>query len=346
MATNDISYEFLQQLTATVLKFNVVITKLDAVSTSVDNNDVFTVASKVNSQFVSKNVTYKKFLDTTQEQIRKTPTANIVGKWTFGNKKDQNTGDITNLLLLDTNAIRHAAASNDLCCLVNLEYFKESSLKAIYDLSNYIYKDPHVPSHVGEIVYSYNLATADDMKRIYGDFTVWERIGDKYILGYGNPEENTIEKYGVIKNRAFDNVPSGEMFVELNSNNGFPAHTHPFKAEPAHFKFRWRFGTGMDEHAHEAGHTWLKAEGIIKQRHASKYYCVGGHHQCKKAGAAIAGSTISGECTISSGGDHGLARNVTVSNEIYTESGTRINSTAKHNNMPPSIILYCWRRIH
>lgn len=348
MAANDISYEFLQQLTATVIKFNVVITKLDAVSTTVNDNDIFTVAANVgNNQFASKNITYKNFLDTTQEQIRKTPTANVIGKWTFGNKYIDD-APFDNKLLQGTQAIINAWNNNNDNCAVNIEFFKDYAIKSIYDLSNYIYNDPHIPSFIGQVVYSYTLATEQSMKRIYGDHTAWQSISDRFILGTGKNLENTTIKYGELQNNAVDynlNNVGGEATTILNESAGFPGHVHPFKAQAASGTLHFHFGTGQDEEARNAGHTWFSWEDRHKMKHK---YGQRSDWQIEKGNMSTISSTLSGTgraSTASATRASGSFGSPKIKSDIYSETGQLISEQKNHNNMPPSIILYCWERI-
>lgn len=81
-------------------------------------------------------------------------------------------------------------------------------------LSSEIYDKPHIPSCVGEIIYSTTLNTVDKVRKKYGNNTNWKKIPGRFVLNSNNSLMTLNQE-----------VRLGQSEVQLKLEN-FPKHQH------------------------------------------------------------------------------------------------------------------------
>lgn len=86
-------------------------------------------------------------------------------------------------------------------------------------LSTEIYIKPHIPSCVGEIIYSTTLDTVEKVRKKYGNNTNWKKIPGRFVL---NSDNNLMSQN--------QEVRLGQKEVELKLEN-FPKHRHTMELD-------------------------------------------------------------------------------------------------------------------
>lgn len=297
-------------------------------------------------------ISYSDLSATNIESIRIAPNVEIKNKWTLSSKTNQtfllNTQSIIsadNIMhkagadYTKTDTADNRAAHKASYAAINYEYYKTGVLGKIIDLSNLIYKQPRVPSYVGQIIYSNKLSTAAAVKAIYGGNS-WQQLNFCFLAGQtarGNPEENTITKFGNLSARQFSparynalsalNSSGGYEYVSLNATNISP-HAHKLKAEKAEFSLAWR------------GEFPSIDVGNTEKRYHSHVHGGSGVEATLKDAEKLTGK-ITGEETISTSRTWNT---ITLDSSIYDSYGNRKITNPKHNNMPPFETVYAWRR--
>lgn len=223
-------------------------------------------------EWESSKIQYSDISSKILDDIR-TSARTLEGYWAFGNKK-------TNILLQDTKSIDTtdpknptlSALSNlsDSKSTLNVKYFEDKILQEIYNLSSYIYDDPHLPSNVGDVIFSTSLSDVKSVSNIYEG--TWEQItGSKFIIGHGTIKENTMTKFGDIPEAMYSITANTETTlsaitfssgllirnknqVKLLNNfklddNYLIKHNHKFSAIAEDFKIKWIRGWGGIDHA-------------------------------------------------------------------------------------------------
>lgn len=341
--------------------FTVLVSEL--VSADILDTDVFIVDRQFEDSTYReiKLVDYKSIKGYISADIANTETT-MYGYWKFGYKPQDG---YDNKLLINTSTVYECAEPGtggkkykDGNCAVNVEYFDKKILRKITDLSNYIYgTNKHVHSSQNEVIYSYTASSDTYLKNIFGIATTWKSI-DNYILGFGKNEANNTDKYGGMKAHAInvdydsdmDGVKNaGAEFVTLDSSGGFPSHNHPFSAQSQSFSMAWRYGTGMvlDE-VFSSDLSKSKEKVYYKWSQAEKKY-----HRPVGSGQKEASKGNKAECTVSLYGERSYTTKSFTSSSwnspkihdtIYTPEGEKVSLTSGHNNIPPTIVLYCWKR--
>lgn len=215
-------------------------------------------------EYDSTKTTYTNLSVKIFDSIR-TSNLTLNGSWRFGNNKN-------NILLQSTKTLDMTAVLSDLAeseSTLNVEYFKNKILQEIYNLSSYIYDRPHLPSNVGDVIFSTSLTSTAQVQGIYAGR--WARIeGDRFIIGHGPVNENTMTKYGEISEGMYNiTTQANSSISEINfspgltingkskvallnnfklSDNYLVEHTHKFSADDDSFEIQWIRGWGGIPH--------------------------------------------------------------------------------------------------
>lgn len=313
------------------------VTELSSV-TSVVKNDVFTIARIGNESTLNYNVEYSVISSLMLENLRHIPEITIQKPYYFNNKNilGIKTANIYAALGL-TNPVNNVA--------INIEFLRKKIIQQIYDLSTYIFdkNNPHVPSHSGQIITTKVHSTAQAMANTFGGLSSeWNKVSAKFIIGVGSNEENTaVEKYGKMKSNAINislEETGGSTSIKLRENQ-IPSHTHRFRSTPARFTLTWYMSwinenIKLLEHGCGVQFYSVAANPIQHPSHigsfSNKFF------QVKEGTIASMSATFHGQGTIKPWGGN-------LTELVYNSNGTVINQTS-HNNIPPFIIEYVWRR--
>lgn len=161
----------------------------------------------------------------------------------------------------------------------------------------------------------------------------WEQIKGRFLVAVGALEENNDTYFGTVK--AGDiNCPAGakggEVWHTLTANE-MPSHNHSASTGSA------------GEHTHSASTNWT---GDHTHRFAGGGGFVGGG-QWGSAGANIrvdsSGYIINDNTTSAGGHSHSVTVNANGAHS-HTISVSATGGSAAHNNMPPYLAVYMWKR--
>lgn len=323
------------------------------IGTSINSYSWYNAATNLSvtsPSFESTKITYDDLSSTAFTAIRQSDLS-LNGCWKFGNNKN-------NRLLQATSSIDTTRAWPENKSTVNVEFFEKNILKKIEELSSYIYNDPHLPSNVGDVIFSMTLSTKTAVENIYeGE---WEQItGSKFIMGEGTVLENTMLKYGDIPTGmyAISSSDINDSISEIKFTNGFTVngkgsvalandfklndnylveHTHRFSAAEDQFKIKWIRGWGGIPHeyrgdaiANENGTVDIFAHsfpgGCIRNADFDYYdtggdvdMAVGGHTRNISENAETDANTLTG---IASSIQHKGDKDLTMADYIKNASG-------------------------
>ena len=315
------------------------ISKLDEID-HLDKYDVFVIADNVGeNEYLTKKITYDTLSSTLLEDIRTYPDITLIGEYKISNGKPFN---------IKTSTIEHNK-NNDGTIALNIDYFQKFVLGEIYKLSTELYGTSteypysHVPSTIGQIVTSQRLNSLEAMKKTYGQNTNWEQI-NRFIIGVGPNIANTTDKYGSLKSGEVNytvGFTTGEKSVKLDENQ-IPKHNHKFRADTCTFTMTWYLSwilEDIDMSEHESGVQFYPTSALKKAEH--KYAYDNNLWQVDIASLTDMHAMFHGQGSISTK-DFGA----TLESDVWNfDTGQKVNSNvSSHNNMPPFIIEYVWRR--
>ena len=302
----------------------VVVSELDQLSSSnIEETDVFTFARNIKNLSTNYNIP-KQYFDRQLIDWMLSDDLNISGTWEYSLKKSSK-------LCIETSSLNGGTWDDR---IINKEWFEANVLQAITDLSHYIYVQQHVPSIIGQIVYSMVLSTEQMVKDRYGG-EEWERLSNNnIIIGYGKSQANNITKYGNLMDGEMNIAPGefsgGENKVLLSSEN-IPRHTHKFVGKTTNFKFHWHYRGSVGEHA---------CQSIVENDDWGEK--ISPHDA--KIGALGGGIKVKGETDIGSSKIYGK-NPMPLHRYIYPVNGGQgYVSLDPHNNIPPVLYTYVWRR--
>lgn len=304
-----------------LLKLNVVIiSELSAMT--LDNlldTDVFTFARQPNTLSANRNI-QKRHLDNFMSNKLFNDNLTIKGKWEYAINKDSG-------LCIDYNSVKNGPADT----VINRKYLENDLLREIDDLSDYIFNQDHVPSIVGDVIFSLRLNTEAKVKEVYGG-SKWRRLNDNdIVIGIGKCQANNMTKFGTLEAGAMNislNDTGGEESVRLNTGN-VASHIHRFTANSTNFNFKWEYKIS-DEILNKITSSSVKNQ--------FEYYEMDGYHA---ATSTVGGSVkVRGKTTISTAS---IYRSLSMTNDLYDENTNKGGNEA-HNNMPPVICAYVWIR--
>lgn len=259
---------------------------------------------------------------------------------------------------------KHILSNSNSKVAINVETMNLCCIQHIYDLSNEIYQKQHMPSHVGQIIFSDNLSSEDAVKKIYGENTKWKRYVNRFIMGTGIREPNTINTSEIITGHEWD-APSclgGHSNGTVTITSAMlPEHDHKkIQANPQNFTLRYLFGQDPvradedREHINEnpiARKHDYKLKGAWTGGASPQWNCLGTSNSTD----ADAGATdiqpsykykgdakLNTEIFVEKCRKNGTP--VSIGTEIYTPSYKIRNTQTPFNHMPLFRYAYVWRR--
>ena len=270
-------------------------------------SNVFLI-SKLNSEsniYSSRRLDYGILCANILNTIEGLSVFNPTGKWII------NAG-----VTINNKIVKQAMKENDLSCVVTLDILSSTFLSLFTLLSNEIYVKNHIPSSVGEIIYSTNkrFRTEAGVKAVYGNYTSWEQIPGRFIYGKSSAEPfNEIETKG------------GTVDVTLKITD-IPKHSHTF--EPTDDEKEFNASFTLESTTEEGKQIVVKGDYPAKTQNGEANKLYTGQEITVTAGAElIESATIYGN----------KGPGITIKTNRYNEK--------PHNNMPPFHTVYIWKRI-
>lgn len=271
----------------------------------IDNADFLAVSQKTKNEniYSSKKIMFSNISDQLTDHLKKSDKINVFGQWSFDKP-----------IIIKTENIK------DKDSLINQDYLSASFNPVIESLRKELYEKEHIPSHVGEIIFSKTLKTIEKVRKVYGQYTSWEPICGRFIYaanGIINPNQTT----------------GGHYTVDFTINH-LPKHAHRFIPDNADktFKFSHTYspigGKGYTAYIQSGSYNLGGNETAypVKNEDISRYFC----------GQPIGRNAGRGTPT-------GYA-------DLYGNSGPDVlipENTGKNVNyaiLPPFITVFIWRR--
>lgn len=285
--------------------------------------DVFTIANHQTELSSNSNI-QSQFFDSQLQSWMLEDDLLLSGKWEFGKSSSSS-------LEIKTRSILDAIDSGLDDVVINNEFFEKHILGAIDQFRSYIFEQQHVPSVVGDVIFSMVLDTESKVIDHYGG-TRWNRIdGNKMVVGIGSCSENTITKFGELSAGEFTVNPSemiGSNSISLDQSE-IPSHTHKFIGKPTNVSFNWHYRGSSGEHC---------CVGVT----SNQDWGTETRHWKAKIGSLGGGIKISGRKEISSAGVYGLS--LPLDQTVFSENGVA-QECSEHSNVPPVLFAYVWERV-
>lgn len=190
---------------------------LEVYTGELDNNALFFVSRPLQkSVYRSYNLGYSAISVDNYHAISAFPNTKVTGDWKFS---EENGGGISaNYKITD--------AEEDNSLVLNIDYLSSRFLRKLSELSTEIYDANHMPSFVGQVIYSTTLRTEERVRRYYGDYTRWEPIEGRFIMA--SAQDGNIGKM------------TGDFETQLTINDT-PTHSHMVTAidNPKTTRLNW-----------------------------------------------------------------------------------------------------------
>jgi len=240
--------------------------------------------------------------------IKKIPEFNPTGTWNF-------TKGITIPDRTFNIALRNDLSST----LIPKSYLENDFMNLLNDLSSDIYNTPHIPSAVGEIIFSTYCKTEAKVKKYYGDYTAWRQIPGRFLLATSNSN-------GKLKKPE----QRGGEATHTPTIDEIPMHEHIFECSDETTTLELEKTANIMEDSVENVLTLDKGSGPQIDHSNSG----------SEARSAATNNKITVAYSIKSG--------VFFYGDGSSEGATIKESTLKnkpHSNMPPFYAVYIWERI-
>lgn len=148
------------------------INELDTIDT-IDSNTLFFVSRPLQrGVFRSYSLGYNQISSNIKYEISAFSDTKLDGKWEFN--ESSGGGLSANYKITDDNENGKL--------VLNTDYVSSRFLVKLAALSSEIFESNHMPSFVGQVIYSTTLRTHEKVKKYYGDYTEWEPVEGRFIM--------------------------------------------------------------------------------------------------------------------------------------------------------------------
>jgi len=136
-----------------------------------DNAYIMASTMQDDSVYNSKSLALSAIQQNTVDIIRNLPEFNPTGTWTF------NKG-----ITIPDKTFKNALKNDISATLLPKSYVADEFMKLLRTLSTEIYESPHMPSAVGDVIFTTKLKTEYKVKEKYGQYTSWRQIKGRFLL--------------------------------------------------------------------------------------------------------------------------------------------------------------------
>lgn len=301
-------------------------------SNSLNSSDLMMVSRQVNETIYSSFQTQVSCLtDSFCDKFEDMNPVEVHGNWSFKSG---------GLFVDDRNILPNSTT------VINKKYALEMFTQKLNELSAEIYGRLHIPSCVGEFIFSTSLNSLEKVQKMYGTNTKWVQIPGRFIMGGahmidgGSTSDGS--EYGK-KSEIGKNY--GACNVELNIRN-VPQHSHSVNFDDTPKTIR----------VNETVEFGKSSVVVMGSRKATPLIGEGGPDGVgdgTKAFCVLSDRRILADFEVEHDGynkeeepDTDAAKH-TCEAEVSSRGTIQANSggNAPHNNIPPFYSVYIWRRI-
>lgn len=281
-----------------------------------DSNTLFFVSRPLQQTvFRSYNIGYNSLSVDIYHQISAFPNVELSGRWEFS---EQNGGGLSaNYKITDD--------EEDVKLVLNAEYLSTRFLIKLAALSTEIFDANHMPSYVGQVIYSTSLRTLEKVQKYYGTYTQWEPVEGRFIMA--SAHDGSVGK------------TTGDFQTQLSINDT-PKHSHMVTAEdnPKTTRLNWTISPSTTTICKQGGASTGRDGGYS----GSGMFLVVTNYPMKDA-VEWTGATEREDWR-----DGRVAVIYSADKPMHGKGGAKVTvnqgQNQPHNNIPPFVTVFAWKR--